>query len=225
MRTQKTILTILAFLGTFPMLYAQTDPVTSELGINAGGFTNFQANKNYLKDDMGVFYVAPYVRAGRHEFSAGILFPLGVPALDLTDEIIHPRPGFLAGYTFYIFPPQGRENLFIHYAFQYLRYRGEYNIQQGMGPNFNVTEKDMYINNVIGLGYHLFFDRNERFGFYYTLDYVISQRSYTLILPEFITFHPNAGTWTTRFAWNNLSTHVGFSFKLTSLNKHEKKQK
>jgi hypothetical protein len=71
---------------------------------------------------------------------------------------------------------------------------------------------------VIGLGYNLFFDINRRFGLYYTLDYVISQTGYKLDAPSY-----TDNTWTTRYIWNNLSTHVGLSFKITSLKKTVKK--
>jgi hypothetical protein len=52
-----------------------------EFGITAGGFTNFPANKNYLKENISVFYIAPYLRIGRHEFTAGL-------ALDITCFLI-----------------------------------------------------------------------------------------------------------------------------------------
>jgi hypothetical protein len=82
----------------------------------------------------------------------------------------------------------------------------------------NWTETDMYINNVIGFGYNLFFDNDERFGFYYTLDYVISQAGYNI---NNANVHNNK--WGTVYVWNNLSTNIGFSFKIASLNKKAKK--
>jgi hypothetical protein len=83
---------------------------------------------------------------------------------------------------------------------------------------YHWTETDIYINNVIGLGYNLFLDTQERFGFYYTLDYVISQAGYKLGTPGF-----NDNSWATQYIWNNLSTSFGFIFKLTPLKKKEKK--
>lgn len=81
-------------------------------------------------------------------------------------------------------------------------------------------ETDMYINNVIGLDYNLFFDSDARFGLFYTLDYVISQTSYKTGAPN-----TNNKTWTPQFAWNNLSTNIGLLFKLASLNKKTKQGK
>jgi hypothetical protein len=164
-----------------------------------------------------VFYLAPYVRAGRHEFSAGILYPLKTGGLRLTGYDVYPRPGAVAGYKFYVFDPSGRENLFLHYSFQYLRFQGNYDIAF-IWTDRHFTETDLYINNVIGLGYNLFFDTGERFGFYYLLDYVISQAGYK---PGATGFKEN--TWVSQFVWNNLSTNVGFFFKLAPIKKKEKK--
>jgi hypothetical protein len=78
----------------------------------------------------------------------------------------------------------------------------------------------MYINNVIGLGYNLFFDMDERFGLYYILDYVISQAGYRVGTPD-----ANDDSWTTQYIWNNLSTHFGLSFKVTSIKKKKENEK
>ena len=111
------------------------------------------------------------------------------------------------------------ENLFVHCNFQYLRFAGYWDKYYiGNNQTYRLTETDTYINNLIGLGYNLFFDTNERFGFYYTLDYVISQTGYKLGSPGF-----NDNSWTTQYIWNNLSTNFGFIFKLTSLKKKENK--
>jgi hypothetical protein len=196
-------------------LYSQTDEINKEFGLTVGGFTNFPANKNYLTNDINVVYLAPYIRTGRHEFTAGILYPLATYAINFKDDKINPLPGATAGYKFYIFNPSGRENLFIHYSLQILLFRGDF-----YGPiiwenHLNTwIETDMYINNVIGLGYNLFFDTNGRFSLFYTLDYVISQAGYKLNSSGF-----PENSWITRFVWENLSTHIGFSFKLTSLKK------
>ena len=72
----------------------------------------------------------------------------------------------------------------------------------------------MYVNNVIGLGYNLFFDANERFAFYYTLDYVISQAGFKINSTGY-----NGSYWATQYTWNNISTGFGLIFKLGSLNK------
>ncbi|HTX88231.1 MAG TPA: hypothetical protein VMC08_04520 [Bacteroidales bacterium] len=200
------------------LLPAQSASDMQEFGIMAGSYSNFPANKDYLNKSMTVFYVAPYVRVGKHEFSLGMQYPLQTDALFYSSEHITPQPGFLAGYRFYIFNVFGRENLFVHYAFQYLRFRGEYdNLNMGINEPANWTEKDMYINNVIGLGYNVFFDMNGRFGFFYTLDYVISQRGYNITAPGY-----EDDSWTTRYIWNNLSTNLGFSFKICSLKKKGK---
>ncbi len=196
-------------------LFSQTNSNASEFGIAAGAFTNFPANQNYLKENMNVFYLAPYLRTGKHEFSAGLLYPLTTHGLYFTDSNINPRIGFVAGYKFYVFDVYGRENLFVHYSFQYLRFSGNFEGSYSLNNQiYHWTETDMYLNNVIGLGYNLFFDSNERFGFYYILDYVISQAGYKLVNPEF-----NGNAWATRYVWNNLSTNVGFIFKLTTIKK------
>jgi hypothetical protein len=76
------------------------------------------------------------------------------------------------------------------------------------------TEKDMYINNIIGLGYSLYFDNQERFGFYYILDYVISQAGYQVSANG-----TRKTPWMTQYIWNNLSNQVGFTFRLKSFGK------
>jgi hypothetical protein len=200
-------------------LFAQSSSGMQEFGITTGAFTNFPANQYYLKEDISVFYIAPYIRTGKHEFSVGIDYPLTTHGLFFNNSNINPCAGFVAGYKFYIFDVFGRENLFVHYSFQYLRFRGSYDTYYSFSNQpYHFTETDTYINNVIGLGYNLFLDMNERFGFYYTLDYVISQPGYKLGTPGF-----NDNTWATRYVFNNVSTSVGFSFKLTPLKKKEKK--
>ena len=199
-------------------LYSQSNSDMQELGITTGGFTNFPANQDYLTKSMSAFYIAPYVRMGQHEFSAGFLFPLQTEPLFINEDNIAPRLGAIAGYKFYVFNVYGRENLFIHYSFQYIRFSGSYDSYSGGSQYDPWTEKDMYINNVIGLGYNLFFDYNARFGLYYTLDYVISQAGYKVGSQ-----HYSENSWATGYIWNNLSTHVGLIFKLTSLKKKDNK--
>jgi len=200
-------------------LYSQSGSINSEFGITAGAFTNFPANQNYLKENINVFYVAPYVRTGKHEFSAGLLYPLAAHALYFTGNNVSPRLGVMAGYKFFVFNVYGRENLFVHYSFQYLRFVGSFDIYESWGNQIVPgTETNTYINNVIGLGYNLFFDTNERFGLYYTLDWVISQTGYKHGFPQF-----NPDSWTTQYVWNNISTNFGFFFKITSLKKRNKK--
>lgn len=193
-------------------LFSQAEPVAKEFGLTAGGFTNFPLTKDYLDNNIGAFYLAPYLRAGRHEVSLGIAVPLATSATFFMEEQIGPRPGFIAGYKFYVFNPLGRENLFVHYTFQYLRFKGTYEKQLFTDAPEPWNERDVYFNSVIGLGYNLFFDVNERFGFYYILDYVISKNGYKL---------ENQGqtdqSWVMKTVWNNLSSQVGFSFKLTSI--------
>lgn len=194
-------------------LDAQTAGVPKEFGIAAGGFTNFPANKHYLDETISAFCLEPYIRSGRHEFSLGILFPLGTGAMFFSDETLYPRPGAVAEYKYYVFNPEGRENLFIHYAFQYMRFKGTYDLLHSADP-YQFTEKDMYINHVIGLGYHLFFDTKGRFGLYYTLDYMISSAGYQVTGPM-----RDPGYWTTRYLWNHLSTNFGLTFKICPLKK------
>jgi len=213
------LLTIQLMVVLSCQLFAQSGTIPKEFGISAGAFTNFPANRNYLKEDISVFYIAPYVRVGRHEFSAGIVYPLSTKSLYFGDSNIDPCAGAIAGYKYYIFDIYGRENLFIHYAFQYLRFAGKYDTYYSWSTEpYHWTENDMYINNVIGLGYNLFFDANERFGLFYTLDYVISQTGYKLGTSGY-----NDNPWVTRYFWNNLSTNFGVFFKLTSLNRKVKK--
>jgi len=209
-----------ALLSLSAELFSQVSPDLKEFGITAGTFTNFPANQNYLKQDVSVFYVAPYIRVGQHEFSAGLAYPVNTPSLLSSDYKLNPRPGAVAGYKFYIFNIYGRENLFIHYAFQYLLFKGYWESGYYVGPlPYPGKESDIYINNVIGLGYNLFFDMDRRFGMYYALDYVISQTGYQLG-----TLNPGSNTWNTQFTWNHLSTHFGFIFKLTPLRKKAKSQ-
>lgn len=200
-------------------VFAQDDEFKQDFGITIGGFTNFPANENYLKDYMSIIYVAPYIQVGRHEFSVGVTYPFSTKALFFNDNTISSRIGAVAGYKFYVFNPYGRENLFIHYAFQYLRFKGAYDASSSSGiPPGNWTETDMYINNVIGLGYNLYFDMEERFGLYYILDYVISQTSCNLNSSA-VSSH----NWNSQYVWNNISTQIGFVFKLTPLKKKVKK--
>jgi hypothetical protein len=206
----------LILFTTSNRLFSQSEADMQEFGITTGGFTNFPANQNYLKENMSAFYVAPYLRTGRHEFSVGIVYPLKTIALYFYNNNIDPRPGAIAGYKFYVFNVYGRENMFVHYSFEYLRFKGNYDVYWDGGSQY-WTETDMYINNVIGLGYNLFFDMDERFGFYYILDYIISQNGYKR------GGEVNDNAWTTSYIWNNLSTHFGFSFKLTSLKKKDSK--
>ncbi|MEI7982545.1 MAG: hypothetical protein WCI71_12905 [Bacteroidota bacterium] len=217
MKRFTTFLLTAQFMFIFsPELFSQSGPGVQEFGLNAGAFTNFPANQNYLKDNMSVFYVAPYLRMGQHEFSAGLLYPVKAQSMIFTEEKINPRLGAVAGYKFYVFDAEGRENLFIHYSFQYLRFSGSYDKDFSTDHPVHITETDMYINNVIGLGYNLFFDMNARFGLYYTLDYVISQTSIRLGAKD------SQNYWTTQYVWNNISTNIGFIFKITSLKKKAK---
>ena len=219
MKRSVAILLTLQFIFLFSQhLFSQSSSDMQEFGIDAGALTNFPATQDYQKKNMSMLYVAPYVRTGKHEFSAGLIYPLTTHGLFFNDNNITPRLGAMAGYKFYIFNVFGRENLFVHYMFQYLRFRGNYDTYYSWSTEpFHWTETDMYINNVIGFGYNLFFDTRERFGFYYTLDYVISQTGYRLGAPA------NTGnTWATQYVWNKLSTNVGFSFRITSLKKKAK---
>jgi hypothetical protein len=201
-------------------LYGQSGEVKQEFGISAGALTNFPADQHYLSRNTTVFYLSPYIQVGRHEFSAGLNYTLPVYGLSFTDSKINPCAGVVAGYKFYIFDVYGRENLFIHYAFQYLRFKGKYDTYfSGSTQAFRITETDTYINNLVGLGYNLYLDTEERFGFFYTLDYVISQNSYKLENPGF-TSH----SWTSQYIWNNLSTNLGFCFKITPLKKKNPKE-
>jgi hypothetical protein len=206
-----------------PELFSQPNLNMQEFGISTGEFTNFPCNQNYLKQDITVFYAAPYVRVGKHEFSAGLDYPMTTHNLFYSDYNIFPRPGFIAGYKFYIFNVYGLENLFVHYSFQYLRFKGKYTIYpSGDNQPYQSDETDTYINNVIGLGYNVFLDAHGRFGFYYTLDYMISQTSYKLFTPG---FNSDPYPWATKYVWNHLSTNIGFIFKLTSLKKKSEKPK
>ncbi|MEI6886433.1 MAG: hypothetical protein WCO02_18230 [Bacteroidota bacterium] len=215
----ETFLITLFFVTFSQTLYSQADQVKQDFGISVGGFTNFPANQNYLTDYMSVMYVAPYIQVGRHEFSVGMTYPVSTQALFFQENDVNPYPGAIASYKFYVFNPYGRENMFIHYSFQYLRFKRGFEVPASSAlPADYWTETDMYINNVIGLGYNIYFDMEERFGLYYTLDYVISQTSYNLHSST-VSNH----NWNTQYVWNNISTHIGFIFKLTPLKKKVKK--
>jgi hypothetical protein len=213
------LLTVPLLLSMPVSLFPQSNSDMQEFGITTGTFSNFPATQDYLKKSITVFYAAPYVRTGKHEFSLGLVYPLTAPGLAFTETKLDPRPGATAGYKFYIFNVWGRENLFVHYAFQYLRFRGNVTGTQGLPEQTSDwTETDMYIDNVVGLGYNIFFDVQGRFGFYYTLDYVVSQTSYKLGTHGY-----TSDPWATTFVWNKLSTNLGFIFKITSLKKNTKK--
>ena len=199
-------------------VFSQSSSDMQEFGITAGGLSNFPATQDYLKKGMNMMYIAPYVRTGKHEFSAGLIYPLTTKGLFFTDNTVNARLGVTAGYKFYIFNVFGRENLFVHYMFQYLRFKGNSDLYDNKsGQSVKMTETDRYINNVVGLGYNLFFDTNEKFGFFYTLDYVISQTGYKLVASV-----NTDNNWASQYVWNRLSTNVGVSFKITSLKKKVK---
>jgi hypothetical protein len=215
MKNILTIFLILGLLCSAPSVFSQASVSSQDFGISVGGYTNFPANQDYLNDAMSVIYVAPYIKVGRHEFSLGLQYPLPVKGLYDAETTLNPMPGALAGYKFYILDPEGRENVFIHYAFQYLRFKST------DVPGFEgeaLTEKDMYINNVLGLGYNLYFDMQERFGLYYTLDYLVSQAGLNITYKSW-----SPDVWETQYIWNRLSTHIGFTFKIVGLKKKEKK--
>jgi hypothetical protein len=217
-RIKVTFATLLGILLAC-QLYSQNNEISQEIGITTGGFTNFPANQDYLKKYMSLVYIAPYYRIGRHEFSAGFTAPVSTDALFFNDRMVNPRLGAIAGYKFYVFNPYGRENLFIHYSFEYIRLKGTMDTYYNtIHQTYHWTETDTYINNVIGLGYNLFFDMNARFGLYYILDYMITQTSYKIGNQGF-----TSDSWTSKYVWNNLSTHIGFIFKLTSVDKKVKK--
>lgn len=201
-------------------LFSQPAMGMQRIGIDVGGFTNFPANKEYLKKNMSMIYVAPTIRTGKHEFSLGFLYPMQADALYFNEDKIDPRPGIIAGYKFYVFNIYGQENMFIHYSFEYVGFKGNYEVtftDNGVTRTDSFTEKDMYINNSIGVGYSVFFDTGRRFGLYYLLDYVISQAGYKLNTS-------GNENWTTKYIWNNLSSHIGLSFKLAPLKKEKESQ-
>lgn len=188
--------------------FSQSTSLTREFGLTVGGFTNFPANQHFLDDNIKVISLAPYVTVGKHQFYAGILYPLNANGL-YSGAKLNSRPGATAGYTYYIFNKAGRENMYVNYSFQYLRFKGPF-----VTPfDLELNEKNTYINNVFSLGYVVYFDSQQRFGMYYSLGYVISQGGYQEYLTE------NNYHWTTRFAWNHINTNVGFSFKLKQFDK------
>ena len=214
------ILLILFILILSEKGFSQTNSDMREFGISFGSFTNFPANQNYLKNDISVIYLTPYIRLGKSEISAGVLYPVATKGLFFNNTNINSRMGATAGYKFYLFNVYGRENLFVHYSFQYIRFMGNFNgYFNGSTEMYHMTETDTYINNVIGLGYNLFFDTQGRFGFFYTLDYMISNTNYNVtnstVLMDPVKLNQNV--------WNSLSTNFGFLFKITSLKKKAKK--
>jgi len=194
-------------------LYSQTNGLKREVGLVVGGFSNFALNKNYLKDNIkGLPYVAPYVRVGKHEFYGGLLWPFYET---LSDHYLNSRLSAIAGYKYYVFNPSGRENLFVNYSFQYLGFKGGYDNYPPAGiPSIHSTRTQFYINNIFSLGYVLFLDPNNRFGFYYTLGYIIARESNKDESPFLI-----PSSFSSRYLWNRLSTNIGFSFKLKGFDK------
>ena len=92
------LLTIQFMLSVSYKLFSQSNTDMQEFGITTGAFGNFPATQNYLKDNIKVFYVAPYLRMGKHEFSAGIVYPLTTHGIYFNDNNINPRLGATAGY-------------------------------------------------------------------------------------------------------------------------------
>ncbi len=193
-------------------LYAQDGGLKREFGLSVGGFTNFPCNESFWDDHTSAITLAPSVRVGKHEFYGGMLYPLNQGGLATGDQLIS-KPGAIAGYKFYLFNINGRENLYLNYSFQYLRFKGSYT-SSGTFNDLKVYENDTYINNVFSLGYVVFFDANQRFGFYYTLGYMISQASNKLGWES-----NHLDFWYSKYIWNNLSTNIGFGFKLKSFDK------
>ncbi|HNY02541.1 MAG TPA: hypothetical protein PKG48_08140 [Bacteroidales bacterium] len=207
---------ILLWSGSPGSLFSQSAPGDmNEIGILAGGFTNFPANRHYLEEDINFVYAAPYLRTGHHEFSAGLLYPLPAKGLYLANDRLSSRPGFVGSYKFTVFDVYARENLFLHYAFEYVTFSGKAAVvQPGTGLTETKTEKDRYFNHAIGLGYSLFFDRDGRFGLYYLLDYVISQTRYSVDAPSL-----PEGLKSSRTFWDHVGTQIGLSFKIVPLKK------
>lgn len=65
------------------------------------------------------------------------------------------------------------------------------------------------------MGYNLFFNIDGRFGFFYTLDYMISNTNYNVTnnTVAMVPIKLNMNVW------NNLSTNFGFLIKITSMKK------
>jgi hypothetical protein len=185
--------------------------------LNAGAFTDFPCNQYYLKDNIKSISLAPYVRVGKHEFYAGMV--CSIKKTNPTSTIKYDfRPGAFAGYTFYVFNPAGRENMYLNYSFQYLNFKENINFEGShlYPPNtsYTIKNKTSFINNVFSLGYVVYFDTQQRFGLYYTLGYVVSLNS-IYNQSEAISLDERYS----RFVWNNLCTNVGLSFKLKSFDK------
>jgi hypothetical protein len=198
-----------AFMLLIPYnLFSQSTTLNREFGLTLGGFTNFPANKHYLDDNIKVISLAPYVIIGKHEFYAGIVYPLKANGLNWGTKL-DSRPGFVAGYKYYIFNKAGRENMYVNYSFQFLRFKGTPDVFPDMSYEIND-----YINNVISLGYVVYFDRQQRFGMYYSLGYVISQGSYNNNYDS-----PSGNLWNAQYIWDHINTNVGFSFKLKNFDR------
>jgi hypothetical protein len=194
-------------------IFSQSAGLTREVGLTVGAFTNFPMNQNYLKDNIkGLPSLTPYVRVGRHEFFAGLILPSYTSIYDLH---LNPCLSATAGYRYYVFNPAGRENLYINYSFQYLWFKKNYDAYAyPSAVPYHVHLTEAYINNILSLGYVVFLDRNQRFGFYYSLGYIISQ-----IGDKSVWEGQSSSVWYTHYIWNRLSTQVGFSFKLKSFDK------
>jgi len=213
---KKSILLFLTAILIFSVTsnsFSQSEGLTREFGLTAGAFTNFPCNKDYLNNNIKIFHLAPYVRIGRHEFYAGIVYPLNAKGL-YSNENLDSRPGAFGGYKFYVFNPAGRENMYVNYAFQYLRFKGLWD--NNPNPD-NIVERNYYINNVFSLGYVVYFDTQQRFGMYYSLGYVISEGGYQTYASTIKT-NPQR-LWLTKFSWNHINTNVGLSFKLKCFDK------
>jgi hypothetical protein len=176
-------------------LFSQSDTVRKQLGINTGIFFNYSFTENIT---IGGAYLDLYKRIGKHEYYGGLIYQ-SKPKGELTEGELKPRFGIIAGYKFYFYKFPHRENIFLHYTFQYLSFIGRYPKYSHGSYIGDYTQNDDFINNIIGLGFTVFFNKKQRFGFYYSFGYIISK-------------HIAGG-----FNWSFINSNFGFNFKLTNL--------
>jgi hypothetical protein len=194
-KTTVSVIFLIISLTVSPCLFSQKDPLRKQFGISVGAFIN----PTFDLEKTGGAYVAFYRRIEKHEFSLGLIYPSHTQGR-LSNDDIKPTFGALAAYKCYLLDPVRRENLFVYYSLHVLRYCGSYYYYTGSGGIHHAGETDTYINNIAGVGFNVFMDKEQRFSFYYSIGYVISY---------WMTEEDQSG-----FVLNALNSNAGFSFKL-----------
>lgn len=153
-------------------MLSQPPGISQEIGVKSGIFLNFQAY--YMERRTVGSYLYPYYRINKHEFYTGLIYPFfGVYGAggDLDQHL-----GFVAGYNFYFFKIHRRFNIYLHFEFQYLVYSGEVFSGDKYGTTYFEIER--YFNNIVGVGFIGFLDKNQRVGISWSWGFNFSKNTY-----------------------------------------------